>query len=96
MAHNNQIVNGREGSEMEEEIEEGDHKGNNNAIASTAMASVEKGGGSNGGFHHQLWSTLAAINDGIGDGSHYCWWRWLSSTAAMAVFVNDNGKGRRR
>jgi hypothetical protein len=32
MAHNNQIVNGRVGREMEKEIEEGDHKGNNGSI----------------------------------------------------------------
>jgi hypothetical protein len=33
MAHKNQIVNGRGGREMEEEIEGGDHKGDNDARA---------------------------------------------------------------
>jgi hypothetical protein len=36
MAHNNQIVNGRGGREMEEEIEGGNNKGNNDAMASVA------------------------------------------------------------
>jgi hypothetical protein len=52
MAHNNQIVNGRGGREMEEEIVGGDHKGDNDMMALAAMASVEKGGGSDGGCHH--------------------------------------------
>jgi hypothetical protein len=53
MAHNNQIVNGRGGKEMEEEIEGSDPKRDNNSMALTAMASAEKGGGSsNGGRHH--------------------------------------------
>ncbi len=47
-----QIVNGRGGREMEEEIESSDHKGNNNVMALVAMASEEKGGGSNGVCHH--------------------------------------------
>ncbi len=52
MAHNNQIVNEREGREMEEEIEGGAHKGNNIAMALAEMGSVEKGGSSNGSCHH--------------------------------------------
>ncbi len=41
-----------EGGERCKEIEGADHKGNNNAMVLAAMASVEKGGGSNGGCHH--------------------------------------------
>ncbi len=52
IAHNSQIVNGTGGKEMEEEIEGGDHKGNNDTTVPAAMASVEKGGSSNGGCHH--------------------------------------------
>jgi hypothetical protein len=93
MAHNNQIVNGRGGREMEEEIKGGDHKGNNNTMALAAMASAEKGGDRNGSCHHQLCGTMAAINGGSGDGGCHCWRRRSLLMAAMAVFVNGNGKG---
>jgi hypothetical protein len=52
IAHNNQIVNRRGGREMEEEIEGGDHKGNNGKMVLATMASAEKGGGSDGSCHH--------------------------------------------
>ncbi len=52
MAHNNQIVKRRGGREMEEDIDGGDHKDNNSAMALAAMVSAEKGVGSNGGPHH--------------------------------------------
>ncbi len=68
MAHNNQIVNGRGEREMEEEIEGGDHKDNNDTRALAAMVSAEKGGGSNGGCHHQLCGNMAAVNGGSGNG----------------------------
>jgi hypothetical protein len=93
MAHNNQIVNGRGGRKMEEEIERGDHKGKSDAMVLAAMGSAEKGGGSNGGRHHQLCGTMVAVNGGGGDGGHCCR-RWRSSlTEAMVVFVNGVGKG---
>ncbi len=95
MAHNNQIVNGRGGREMEGEIEGGDHKGNNNAMALVAMESAEKGGGSNGGRHHPLCGTMAAVNGGSGDGCGHCRWQRSLSMAAMAVFVDGDGKGGR-
>jgi hypothetical protein len=93
MAHNNQIVNGRGGREMEEEIEGGDHKGDNNTMALAAMASAEKGGSSNGGRHYRLCGTMVAVNGGGGDGGHRFWRRRSSSTVAMAVFVDGIGKG---
>jgi hypothetical protein len=93
MAHNNQIVDGRGGIEIKEEIEGSDHKGNNNTMALAAVASVEKSGGSNGGCHHQLFGTMAVVNGGGSDGGHCCWQRRSSPMAAMAVFVNGDGKG---
>ncbi len=74
MAHNNQIVNGRGGREMEEKIEGGDNKGDINAMALAAMASAEKmhqqrWQSSDEGDHHQLCNTMVAVNgDGCNSG----------------------------
>ncbi len=95
MAHNIPIVTKRGGREMVEEIELGDHKGDNNMMALVAMTSAEKVGGSNGGHHHRLCSTKAGVNGGIGNGSHCFRRRRAPSTAAMAVFINSNGEGGR-
>jgi hypothetical protein len=78
---------------MEEAIKGGDHKGDNDAMALAAILSAEKGSGSNGGRHHQLCGTMAAVNSSGGDGSCCCRRRQLLSMAAMVVFVDGDGKG---
>ncbi len=88
-------MNGR-GGERWKEIEGADHKGNNNAMALAAMASAEKGGGSDGGCHHQLCGTMEAVNGGGGNGGHLCRRQLSSLMAAMAVFVDGDGKGKTR
>jgi hypothetical protein len=80
--------------EMEEEVEGVGHRGDNNAVVSAAMASVEKGSSSNGSHNHQLRGTMVAVFGGGSNGGCPCRRRQSSSTAAMAVFVNGNGKGR--
>ncbi len=47
MAHNNQILNGRGGREMEEKIEGGDHKGDNRSrLCDVACTGLGKRGNS--------------------------------------------------
>jgi hypothetical protein len=75
MAHNNQIVNGRDGREMEEEIEGGDHKSNNEAMTLAAMASAEK-----------ATAPMAVV---IVDCAAL--WRWSMVAAAMAVVIAGGG-----
>jgi hypothetical protein len=80
------------------EIEGVDHKGANNAMASVTKASAEKAEAAMAVAIINC-GTMEAVNGGGNDGGHCCRRRQSSlmgEMAAMAVFVDGNGKGGRR